>query len=213
MDEHLGGRSRLSNRKPYLLSGALDTGNCTIRFSNSRTGCLAYSHRMTEASSSASITIRPAASPDAAGITRVYQESAVYHAGLDAERYCIPDAETTMGRYREGRQHPPEAAGKAVTLVAETGGEIVGFVDIRLTHSPDPMHRQMLYCHIVEIAVSNHHQGQGLGAQLLAAAEGWGREQGAEFGSLEYLAANHRAARFYERLGYRPAHIMAIKRL
>ncbi len=168
---------------------------------------------MTEGSYAANITIRPAVAQDADGITRVYLESADYHAGLDAERYWIPSAEAILARYRAGRQHPPEAAGKAVTLVAEMGREIVGFVDIQLTRSPDPMHRELLYCHIVEIAVSKSHHGHGIGTHLLSAAEAWGREQGAEFASLEYLAANQRAAVFYERLGYRPAHIMAIKRL
>jgi len=39
-------------------------------------------------------------------------------------------------------------------LVAELSREINEFVDVRLTHSPDPMHRE-IYCHIVEIAVSS----------------------------------------------------------
>ena len=50
-------------------------------------------------------------------------------------------------------------------------------------------------------------------AHGLRAAEDWGREQGAELASLEYLAANMRAASFYERTGYRVAAITAIKRL
>lgn len=168
---------------------------------------------MTERSNFAQIAIRPVGSNDAEGITRVYLESADYHAGLDAERYWIPDANVIAARYREGRQHPPEAAGEAVTLVAEAGGEIVGFVDAGLTQSPDPMHREMLYCHVVEIAVSGTYQGQGVGAQLLRAAEDWGRKQGATMALLEYLAVNQPAALFYERLGYRPASINAIKRL
>lgn len=159
----------------------------------------------------ATIIVRPSSPADADGITRVYLESAVYHAGLDPERYWIPDAEAITARYREGGQHPPEA--DAVTLVAELQGEIVGFVDVRLTQSPDPMHRDMTYCHVVEIAVSNRQQGQGIGAQLLQAAENWGREQGADFALLEYLASNASAAAFYERLGYRPGSINAIKRL
>ena len=163
--------------------------------------------------SPAQALIRPAESPDSDGISRVYMQSAEYHAGLDSERYWIPDVRTISARYREGRQHPPEASGESITLVAEAEGEIVGFVDARLTQSPDPMHREMLYCHIVEIAVSTKYQGRGLGAQLLRAAEEWGRKHGAQMALLEYLAANQRAALFYERLGYRPGSINAIKRL
>jgi GNAT superfamily N-acetyltransferase len=160
------------------------------------------------------ITIRPAVSGDADGITRTFLESAEYHASLDPERYSIPAAEMIAARYREGRQHPPHAAASAITLVAELSGEIVGFVDARLEQSPDPMHRELTYCHIVEIAVSYRRQNQGIGGRLLRAAEDWGRGQGAELASLEYLTANVRAGSFYlQRMGYRPAAITAIKRL
>ena len=166
---------------------------------------------MNEDPSPAAVTVRQAVSQDADGITRTYLESAEYHAGLDAARYGIPDAEEISARYRQGRQHPPD--GDAITLVAEMNGEIIGFLDIQLTRSPDPMHRQMLYCDVVEVAVSSRHQRQGVGGQLLRAAEDWGRTHGAEFASLEYLAVNRRASLFYERLGYRTAHVVAIKRL
>lgn len=159
----------------------------------------------------AAITIRPATAEDAGGITRVYLESADYHAGLDPERYWIPDADAIRARYRQGRRHPPHT--EAITLIAELVGEIVGFVDVRLQRSPDPMHREMLYCHIVEIAVSSRVRGQGIGAQLLRAAEDWGREHGADLASLEYLVNNKRAAALYERLGYRAAAVTATKRL
>jgi len=161
----------------------------------------------------AAIAIRPATSEDADGITRVYQESAEYHAQLDAERYSIPAMEAISARYREGRQHPPATAGQAITLVAEVSSEIIGFIDSRLDHSPDPMHREITYCHVIEIAVSGRHQQQGIGRRLLRAAEDWGRGQGATFASLEYLAANTRASIFYQRSGYRVASMIALKRL
>jgi GNAT superfamily N-acetyltransferase len=101
-----------------------------------------------------------------------------------------------------------------ITLVADLGGEIVGFIDARLEQSPDPMHREIIYCDIAEFAVSQRHQSQGIGGRLLRAAEDWGRGQGAKFTSLEYHAANVRASSFYQqRMGYRVAHITAIKRL
>ncbi len=158
-----------------------------------------------------SILIRRAAAGDADALTRTFLESAAHHARLDPKRYFVPQAEPIATLYREGRQHPPEAT--SITLVAELSGEIVGFVDVRLTYSPDPMHRPITYCHIVEIAVSRPHQHSGIGRALVEAAEEWGRQQGAEFASLEYLEANTGAAAFYRRLGYGVAARTAIKRL
>lgn len=161
---------------------------------------------------SEALRIRPAIAEDADGITRIYLESAEYHAQLDAERYFVPAAGETAARYREGKQHSSDE--DAITFVAELGGEIAGFVDARIDRSPDPMHRDLTYCHIVEIAVDTRHQSRGIGAQLLQAAEDWGRGKGADFASLEYLVANAGAAEFYQRrMGYRAAGVLAIKRL
>ena len=104
----------------------------------------------------AAIEIRPA-DPEEDGIARTFLESAEYHAELDPERYSTPTVETISARYREGRQHPAHAGTEVMTLVAELSGEIVGFIDASLEQSPDPMHREMIYCHIAEIAVRCGH--------------------------------------------------------
>jgi len=162
----------------------------------------------------AAIEIRSATSDDADGIAGTFLESAEYHAELDPERYSIPAIETISARYREGRQHPSDTGKATLTLVADHGGEIVGFIDARLDASPDPMHQAMTYCHIAEIAVRSRHRNQGIGGRLLRAAEEWGQGLGAQFASLEYHTANTRAALFYqERMGYQPAAITLIKRL
>jgi GNAT superfamily N-acetyltransferase len=140
----------------------------------------------------AAIEIRPAVLEDADGIARTFLESAEHHAELDPERYSTPTVETISARYREGRQHPSHAGREVVTLVAELSDEIVGFIDARLEQSPDAMHREMIYCHIAEIAVRCEHRNQGIGGRLLRAAEDWGHRLGAEFASLEYHAANTR---------------------
>lgn len=169
---------------------------------------------MGEARHSVSIKIRSAVPEDADGIARAFLESAEFHAKLDPERYLIPALETISMHYREGRQHPSDASTGVVTLVAEFNGEIVGFIDARLDESPDAMHREMIYCHIAEIAVRREHRNQGIGKRLLLAAEDWGCRLGAEFSSLEYHASNTRASLFYQqRMGYHPAAITAIKRL
>jgi ribosomal protein S18 acetylase RimI-like enzyme len=169
---------------------------------------------MGEAPDPAAVTIRQAVSEDAGGIAHTFFESAEYHARLDPERYSAPTVETITARYQEGRQHPPNAGGESITFVAELSGEIVGFIEARLEQSLDAMHREMIYCHVAEIAVSCRHQNRGIGGRLLLAAEDWGRQQGAAFASLEYHAANTRASAFYQRrMGYCIASITAIKRL
>jgi ribosomal protein S18 acetylase RimI-like enzyme len=169
---------------------------------------------MGEAPCPAAVTIRQAVSEDADGIARTFLESAEYHARLDPERYSTPAVETISARYREGRQHLPDAGGEGITLVAELAGEIVGFIDARLEQSLDAMHRKIVYCHVAEIAVSCRRRNQGIGGRLLQAVEDWGRRQGAAFASLEYHAANTRAGVFYQRrMGYSVASITAIKRL
>jgi ribosomal protein S18 acetylase RimI-like enzyme len=173
-----------------------------------------YALVMDEAAYSVAITIRSAVSGDADGIARIFLQSAEYHASLDPERYSAPAFDTISARYRKGQQHPPHATGDGITLVAELSGEIVGFIDARLEESPDPMHLEMIYCHIAEFAVSHRHQNQGIGGRLLRAAEEWGRRRGAEFASLEYHTANIRASSFYQQcMGYRVACLTAIKRL
>jgi ribosomal protein S18 acetylase RimI-like enzyme len=159
------------------------------------------------------IKIRSAVPEDADGIAVAFLESAEYHAGLDPERYTTPAIEAISARYRAGRQHS-RAGSKVMTLVAELESEIVGFVDAQLERSQDAMHREMIYCHIAEIAVRYAHRNQGIGGRLMRSAEDWGRRMGAEFASLEYHAGNTRATSFYqERMGYQVASLTPITRL
>jgi ribosomal protein S18 acetylase RimI-like enzyme len=158
------------------------------------------------------IHIRPADSGDAAGIAMTFLESAEHHARLDPERYRVPSIETVVKRYREAA--PPNATEPHVTLVAERHDEIVGFVEARCERSPDPMYREMLFCHVAELAVSRRHRSRGVGAMLLRAAEDWGRRHGATCAVLEYHTANIRAGAFYrQKMGYAIAAITAIKSL
>jgi ribosomal protein S18 acetylase RimI-like enzyme len=117
------------------------------------------------------ISVRSTVPGDADAIARIFLESAEYHARLDPQRYSAPSLGTISARYRGGRQHPPQPDAKFITLVAEQRGEIVGFIDARIERSPDPMHRELIYCEIVEIAVSKRTQRHGIGTRLLRAAE------------------------------------------
>ena len=167
---------------------------------------------MTSQASQVVVHIRAAVPTDATGIAAVFLDSSEHHAHLDPARYRVPARETVLARYGDTR--PRSAGAGAVTLIAECGAEIVGFVDARCESSADPMHRDVLLCLVAEIAVSRHHRSRGIGAQLLRAAEEWGRAKGAAFAVLEYHAANTRAGAFYRhRMGYTVAAVTAIKPL
>ena len=158
------------------------------------------------------VTIRAAVPADARDIAVTFLESAEHHARLDPVRYRVPAIEAIVARYGEQLQQSVKAP--AITLVAEGSGEIVGFVDARCEPSPDPMHRDVILCHVIEIAVRRRHRSRGIGAELLRTVEDWGRGNGAAFALLEVHAANTRAGEFYQRrLGYTAAAITAIKPL
>jgi len=158
------------------------------------------------------VRIRVADSSDAAGITRVYMESAAHHARIDPERCYLPDSQFIEDRYREGRQHP-EAELPSVTLVAEFGGDIVGFLDAQLQKPFDPMLRPFLYCFVADVAVAESHRDKGIGQQLMESAESWARQHNADYMSLMYNSGNARVRELYARLGYEQGAVSLTKRL
>lgn len=163
------------------------------------------------------MTVRAATKADAPEIARVYVESAVHHTRLDPERYAVPHPETVTKRYAEGRQLPPTLSpDHRITLVAERDGGVVGFVDVHLDAQSDTdvMQSTWSFAYVAELAVAENVRGSGVGRALLAAAEEWAKERGAQYVFLQVLAANHRAVRFYtEHMGYAPCSHNMMKRL
>ena len=63
------------------------------------------------------------------------------------------------------------------------------------------------------VRVAGDHRGRGIGAELVADAEGRARAAGAELIQLMSNRSREAAHRFYARLGYRPSHAGFKKRL
>ncbi len=114
-----------------------------------------YAVFMSHAIPAAAAAVRPATPEDAAGIARIFLESAEYHFRLDPERYFVPDFGVVAVQYLSPDRRYDSPGGEVVTFVADLGGEIVGFVDVALYRPTDAMHRDITYCHIFEIAVSS----------------------------------------------------------
>jgi len=84
-------------------------------------------------------------------------------------------------------------------LVAEEGGEIVGYVAVgRATRLESNRH----VADIRGLAVAPDHQGRGLGRALVQAALDAARERGARKVTLRVLAPNTAARALYESCGF-----------
>jgi GNAT superfamily N-acetyltransferase len=88
--------------------------------------------------------------------------------------------------------HNEEGSGGAG---AEGGGEVVGYL---LATSHPAFHANGLVAWVEEVMVAEPARGTGVGRQLMAVAEAWGRRRGARYVAL----ATRRAAPFYRALGY-----------
>lgn len=97
----------------------------------------------------------------------------------------------------------------AVTLIAVDGqGTPLGFIHV------EPARDSLTEAdcgYVSLLAVTPQAEGRGVARRLLAAAEGWAREMGYRFLSLEVFAGNDRGRKFYARAGYREESLRLLK--
>jgi ribosomal protein S18 acetylase RimI-like enzyme len=163
-----------------------------------------------ETSAKPRVQIRTARLEDAGALADVYIASAEHHVRLDPSLYRTPEWEAVEERYR-GRL--PSAADNVI-FVAVVGGEVVGFVDVQVKR-PDGEPRMLrdAVSAEIDIAVLPDSRGGGIGTDLMAAAETWANEHGAEFMTLQVHTANLDAIRFYQdRHGWRTSGLFMLKR-
>jgi len=107
------------------------------------------------------------------------------------------------------------AAQGGVTLVAEIGGSVVGFLSFAIEEDPGtfvrPEHRR--HAMIWDISVDAASRGQGVGRALLTAAEAHAKATGIGEIRLYVLESNARARRIYDEAGYRTYERLMAKRI
>jgi GNAT superfamily N-acetyltransferase len=128
------------------------------------------------------IRIRPATVTDAASVSRLMGQL-----GYDV----TPEAAAARLSRIVGRSDHQ-------FLLAEAGGVAVGCLHISLSEHVDADTAVL----IEGVVVDRAHRGTGIGRQLIARAEEWGRANGCALVRLRSTDARTEAHRFYERLGY-----------
>ncbi|WP_248895527.1 GNAT family N-acetyltransferase [Haloplanus halobius] len=97
------------------------------------------------------------------------------------------------------------AADGSLTVARDEDGDLVGFV--RYGIDSGPLTQDATRGVVRDLFVVPSRRREGVGGTLLDAAESCLRDRGAEVITLDAMARNDDAVRFYERRGYRPHRI------
>jgi len=155
------------------------------------------------------LLIRPMLPADASAVARIYCQAASEAFAREPSHFRVPELDAVAQEYQARAKIE-----SAVVLVGEWDGAVLGFVDIKLNRrDPSSMRRCELIAYVQELAVAEGHRSQGVGKQLMEAAEAWARERGADALLLDTGTTNEGAIRFYEvkMAGYRRIGLVYIK--
>jgi ribosomal protein S18 acetylase RimI-like enzyme len=143
-------------------------------------------------------TIRPGRRDDAAEAARLWMQSAEEHTTHDPVYATAAGAEKTMRRFLADLA----SSGHSFLFVALAGGRTVGFISGELREG-SPTFLPKTWASVDDVFVEPDHRNLGMGRALLRSVEAWAKERGASGVSLQVAAANARARKFYEELGFR----------
>jgi aminoglycoside 6'-N-acetyltransferase len=148
----------------------------------------------------AGIVIRPATPDDEPAMVALERASAIHHASVDPTRWRVPPNDAIAAYRRKRRTADPDGA----AIVAEADGRLVGMVELlpRGFTAEAGAARESIPSVDIGLSVASEWRGRGVGTALMRAAEDWASEHGARRIILDLAAANTRAHRLYERLGY-----------
>ena len=157
-----------------------------------------------------SVAVRIARAADRPALVRLMGALNEFEAAIEDNRADASAAESHLD-WVSGEI----AAQGGVTLVAESGGAVVGFLSFAFEEDPGtfvrPEHRR--HALIWDISVDEGARGQGVGRALLEAAEAHTKAAGIGEIRLYVLESNARARRIYDAAGYRTYERLMAKRI
>jgi GNAT superfamily N-acetyltransferase len=124
------------------------------------------------------MSVRPARPGDGAALARLLGDMGADYAALAPAEFRLPELDGLAAALDDGDD-------ASIRLVAEVDGEIASALVAHLVPpdagaepqiQPDAAHTRLRVDYLV---TGEAHRGRGLAAQLVEAAEAWGRERGA----------------------------------
>jgi GNAT superfamily N-acetyltransferase len=154
-------------------------------------------------------SVRPVQAQDRDALAALYADMGAYYAELAPEDFTMPDLTSF---------EPPSNSPELLHLVAELHGEVVAAVAAVLlapedAHGIDPG-LAVSRLRIDFLATTTAHRRTGAGTALVAAAEAWGRDRGAQVAETWTYARSPLSMPFWtERAGYQPRSMILRKPL
>jgi ribosomal protein S18 acetylase RimI-like enzyme len=132
--------------------------------------------------------------------------SAEEHALYDLVYAPAANAEKIMRRFLADLP----ATSHSCFFIAEADEELIGFLSGELREG-SPTFKPKTWAAIEDIYVTPLYRSLGVGRALFTEYQKWARNKGADGVSLQVAAANVRARKFYEGLGFREVSVYQVK--
>jgi GNAT superfamily N-acetyltransferase len=163
------------------------------------------------------LSLRVAGPGDGAALAALHEEMGTYYAGLASRHFRRPDVD---GLASDLDRELRESSEDELVLVAEAGGQIVGALWAALFQPAGDAERQIerdvaqRRVRIDYVVTSAARRRQGIAAQLVEAAEAWGRAKGATIAEASTYRASPLSFPFWtRRMGYEERTVNLRKRL
>jgi ribosomal protein S18 acetylase RimI-like enzyme len=145
------------------------------------------------------VLVRPGSVEDYSKAHEVIAETFTFHQRAASEYFRATSSPPPMRPAIERLLRD----GQGAWLLAEHEGRIVGFVTIELRPAPDePFMVPEVRATVDSLGILPAWRRRGIGRQLMAAAERWAREHGAQRLMLSVWEFNDGAKGLYDALGY-----------
>ncbi|WNG13357.1 GNAT family N-acetyltransferase [Cystobacter fuscus] len=162
------------------------------------------------AAAGSEVLIRPARVEDAPALGRMGGRLVRMHHALDTRRFMLPGGDVESGyQWWLGREL---AHGRAVVLVAEREGELVGYA-YGTAESRDWNALRDAHGELHDLWVEESARGAGVGARLAEEVVRRLRALGVPRVMLMAAVGNESARRLFERLGWRPTMVEMTREL
>ena len=146
----------------------------------------------------ANYVIRKATTCDVLSIVKLWEELMDFHKERDAHYKRSKGSNEAFQKFVADNIQEE----KAIVIVAEHGGSLVGYCQAMVAKYP-PVFENQEYGSILDLAVSESYRRKGVGEKVVLKVARWFKKQGIKRIEVRFLAANEVSSEFWPKMGFK----------